>query len=74
MGPSIPDTLGPERAVLIIEVSSFQGLYYGKVQRIILFRWPVSIIEECPHLKWLDKRGSTTCINVDVFTNIGRRG
>lgn len=31
--PSILDTLGPERPVLIIKVSSFQGLrmYYGKV-------------------------------------------
>ena len=29
--PSIPDTLGPEKTVLIFEVSSFQGLemYYG---------------------------------------------
>ena len=24
--PTIPDTLGPERTVLIIEVSAFQGL------------------------------------------------
>ena len=31
--PSIPDTLGPERAVLIVEVSSLQGLkmYYGLI-------------------------------------------
>ena len=30
--PSNPDTLGPEMTVLIIEMSSFQGLkmYYGK--------------------------------------------
>ena len=35
---SIPDTLGPEWTVLIIEVSSFQGLkmYYDEAWRIIL--------------------------------------
>ena len=36
--PSIPDTMGPEWTVLILEVSLLQGLkmYYGKAWRIIL--------------------------------------
>ena len=41
--PSILDTLGPEGTVLIIEMSSFQGLkmYYDKAWRIIWFQWCV---------------------------------
>ena len=36
--PFIPDTLGPEMAVLIIEVSLYQGLkmYYGKVSHNVM--------------------------------------
>ena len=42
--PAILDTLGPDRTVLIIEMSSFQGLkmYYGKVWRVTWFQWHVS--------------------------------
>ena len=47
--PSIPDTLGPEGTVLIMKVSSFQGLkmYYGKAWRVIWFQWHVSLLEGC---------------------------
>ena len=46
---SIPDTLGPERTVLIIEVSSFQGLrmYYGKAFWIIWFQRCLSTYKGC---------------------------
>ena len=40
-GPSIPDTLGSERTVLIIEVSSFQGL---KEQSIVNHLVPVTCV------------------------------
>ena len=35
---TIPDTLGPERSVLTIEVSSYQGLkmYYGKLSQSVM--------------------------------------
>ena len=64
--PSIQDTLGPERTVLIIEMSSFQGLrlYYGKAWRVIWFQWHVSTKEGFLQFRGLDERGSIVFQNV----------
>jgi hypothetical protein len=57
---SILDILGLERMVLIIEVSSFQGLemYYGKAWReglhYLWFQWHMSIIKGRLQFRGLD--------------------